>query len=206
MKLYIPGAGICEVSEIKDDYYTDVGTDIHDDFTVVTKNDTDFILCHPDSSTALCKFLFGRNPMVECFLDYAHPDIDFWFFTRNEFSAWSADDLSFSGLFYLWIALGFIKKIAPPGLEEITGNRDFIYVYSDSYVSQKSPALWQLAFEILEKSSLEYLDMKIDSFECENPDLSKTDYESGIEKIRAEHKRFIAELENARDALVYGKT
>jgi len=91
------------------------------------------------------------------------------------------------------------------GLEEITGNRDFIYVYSDSYVSQKSPALWQLAFEILEKSSLEYLDMKIDSFECENPDLSKTDYESGIEKIRAEHKRFIAELENARDMLVCAK-
>ena len=197
---------MCEVIEIKDDYYTDVGTDIHDDFTVVTKNDADFILCHPDSSTALCKFLFGRNSMVECFLDYAYPDIDFWFFTRNEFSAWSADDLSFSGLFYLWIALGFIKKIAPPGLEEITGNRDFIYVYSDSYVSQKTPALWQLAFEILEKSSLEYLDMKIDSFECENPDLSKTDYESGIEKIRAEHNQFITKLKTARDSLVYGKT
>ena len=55
MKIYIPGADMCEVSEIKNDYYTDVGTDIHDDFTVVTKNGTDFILCHPDSSTALCK-------------------------------------------------------------------------------------------------------------------------------------------------------
>lgn len=103
------------------------------------------LLC-PDITIALCKHLFNNNQLVQPLIDFNYPDIDYWFFCRNEFCISTAGETPFSDIFNLYLEYGFIKKIQHEAFMDFTSEgKDYIYVYSDLYYTPSSVFFMKLA-------------------------------------------------------------
>lgn len=191
MKIKIPLAGECEITELKHDFY--IYSEPEDDFTVIKANDSEFWLCDPNCTTAICKHLFGGDVFVQPIIDLYSPDEDFWFFARNERETMRADELPFGNIFDLYVEYGFIKEIHDERLKELTaGNVDCIYVYSPLYCKPTREffeKLYALAKEDAEFCKNERVEWNQD---CLDDDERKSilkgiqdDYEECLQKIES---------------------